>query len=197
MTKLFSPACERNAAPILNVLKPLLTQSKNLLEIGSGTGQHAVYFGAQMPHLIWQCSDRVDYHPSILAWQAETELGNVKPPYTLDVATSKWPEQTFDAVFTANTCHIMAWQEVEMMFAGVSQLLNPGGLFCIYGPFNYEGRFTSESNQQFDASLRSQADHMGIRDSEKIDALANQYGLDRRHDYVMPANNRLLVFELQ
>ncbi|MCU6435202.1 class I SAM-dependent methyltransferase [Undibacterium sp. Jales W-56] len=194
MTKLFSPACERNSAPILDVLKPLLQQSKNLLEIGSGTGQHAVYFGAQMPHLLWQCSDRVEYHSSILAWQAEAGLDNVQPPYTLDVATSKWPGQTFDAVFTANTCHIMAWQEVEMMFAGVSELLTPEGLFCIYGPFNYAGRFTSESNQQFDASLRSQAAHMGIRDIEKIESLANQSGLHLRDDHTMPANNRLLVF---
>ncbi|MFZ6638953.1 DUF938 domain-containing protein [Undibacterium sp. TC4M20W] len=193
MSKLFSAACERNSAPILQTIEPLLRGSYTLLEIGSGTGQHAVSFAGQLTHLQWQTSDRQEYHPSIIAWMAEAALPNLLPPLELNIGISPWPENQFDAVYTANTCHIMAWEEVELMFAGVSALLNSGGLFLIYGPFNYAGEFTSESNRQFDASLKQQAAHMGIRDIEKIIALANQHGMQLQQDIAMPANNRLLV----
>jgi cyclopropane fatty-acyl-phospholipid synthase-like methyltransferase len=193
MNKPYSAACERNSGPILQAITPLLTSSHSLLEIGSGTGQHAVTFARQLAHLQWQTSDRAEYHPGILAWLDEAALPNVLPPLELNIGKSPWPQKQFDAVFTANTCHIMAWEEVQLMFAGVANMLNNGGLFLIYGPFNYAGQFTSESNQQFDASLRQQAVHMGIRDIEKIIKLANQHGMQLQQDIAMPANNRLLV----
>ncbi|MFZ6711737.1 DUF938 domain-containing protein [Undibacterium sp. TC9W] len=193
MNKPYSAACERNSGPILQAITPLLTRSHSLLEIGSGTGQHAVTFARQLAHLQWQTSDRAEYHPGILAWLDEAALPNVLPPLELNIGKSPWPQKQFDVVFTANTCHIMAWEEVQLMFAGVANMLNNGGLFLIYGPFNYAGQFTSESNQQFDASLRQQAAHMGIRDIEKIIKLANQHGMQLQQDIAMPANNRLLV----
>ncbi|MFZ6778656.1 DUF938 domain-containing protein [Undibacterium sp. Ji83W] len=193
MNKPYSLACERNSAPILQVITPALADCKSLLEIGSGTGQHAVTFARQLPHLQWQTSDRPEYHPGILAWLEEAALPNVLPPLELNIGKSSWPERQFDAVFTANTCHIMAWEEVELMFAGVASLLANDGRFCIYGPFNYAGQFTSASNQQFDASLKHQAAHMGIRDIEKVVELAAQHGMRLSDDVAMPANNRLLV----
>ncbi|MBC3907839.1 DUF938 domain-containing protein [Undibacterium sp. NL8W] len=193
MSKLFSAACERNSTPILQTIEPLLVDCHSLLEIGSGTGQHAVSFARQLTHLQWQTSDRQEYHPSIIAWMAEAALLNLLPPFELNIGISSWPQAQFDAVYTANTCHIMAWQEVELMFAGVAALLSNRGLFLIYGPFNYAGEFTSASNQHFDASLKQQAAHMGIRDIENILILASQHGMHLQDDIAMPANNRLLV----
>jgi cyclopropane fatty-acyl-phospholipid synthase-like methyltransferase len=184
---------QRNSGPILQVITPILADSKSLLEIGSGTGQHAVTFAQQLPHLQWQTSDRPEYHPGILAWLDEAALPNVLPPLELNIGKNPWPERQFDAVFTANTCHIMAWEEVQLMFAGVATVLAAGGQFCIYGPFNYAGQFTSASNQQFDTSLKQQAPHMGIREIEKIVELATQHDMRLQDDFAMPANNRLLV----
>jgi cyclopropane fatty-acyl-phospholipid synthase-like methyltransferase len=195
MTKQFSPACERNSAPILDVISPLLKNTASLLEIGSGTGQHAMYFGRALPHIRWQCSDRTMYHESIILWLAEANLSNVQAPIELEVGKSVWPECHFDAVFTANTCHIMAWEEVVMMFEGVTKILNPHGIVLIYGPFNYAGQFTSASNQNFDTSLKAQAPHMGIRDFEAIAKLADENGLCVSDDIAMPANNRLLLLK--
>ncbi len=195
MIKQFSAACERNRAPILAVLRDVLAARTAVLEIGSGTGQHAVYFGEQLPHLTWQTSDLPANHPSILAWQEEAGLANVLPPLTLDISGDAWPEGPFDAVYTANTCHIMAWPQVEAMFAGAGRLLGRGGAMCVYGPFNYHGQFTSPSNAEFDASLKAQAQHMGIRDFEAVNALADAQGWALAADHALPANNRLLVWE--
>jgi len=194
MNKPYSVACERNRGPILAVLQDVLADAGRVLEIGSGTGQHAVYFGAALPQLIWQTSDLPENHAGILAWLAEAVLSNVLAPLPLDAAAQAWPQQHFDAVFTANTCHIMSWDEVQAMFVGVGRLLPEDGVFCVYGPFNYGGRFTSESNAQFDAMLRAQAPHRGIRDIDQITALASAQGLRLAQDHAMPANNRLLVF---
>jgi cyclopropane fatty-acyl-phospholipid synthase-like methyltransferase len=195
MTKQYSAACERNREPILAILRSVLTQPARVLEIGSGTGQHAVYFASRLPHLTWQTSDLPHHHSSIHAWIEEANLLNVLPPLTLDTAAADWPQQQFDAVFSANTCHIMAWQEVQAMFAGIGRVLRTGGLACIYGPFNYGGTFTSASNAQFDAALKAQAAHMGIRDIEAVGRLADQHGLTLLADHPMPANNRLLVWQ--
>ena len=194
MSKQFSAACERNSAPICALLQQILKNSTHVLEIGSGTGQHAVYFGAAMPHLVWHSSDLPQNHSSILAWQQQAHLPNVTAPLTLSVSQPDWPTGPFDAVFSANTCHIMAWHEVEAMFAGIGRLLPPDGLLCIYGPFKYRGQFSSLSNAQFDAMLRGQAAHMGIRDFEAVNALAAAQGLELQADYKMPANNQLLVW---
>ncbi|MEO6353844.1 MAG: DUF938 domain-containing protein [Burkholderiaceae bacterium] len=195
MSKQFSAACERNSAPICTLLQIILKNSTHVLEIGSGTGQHAVHFGAAMPHLVWHCSDLPQNHPSIIAWQQEARLPNVVAPLTLAVNQTTWPTGPFDAIFSANTCHIMAWQEVEAMFAGIGRLLPSGGLVCIYGPFNYGGQFTSPSNAQFNTMLRAQAAHMGIRDFEAVNALAIAQGLTLQADHKMPANNQLLVWQ--
>ncbi len=194
MSKQFSAACERNQQPILAVLRTIFSGRTRVLEIGSGTGQHAVYFGAALPEVIWQTSDLPQNHASILAWQQEARLPNVLSPLTLDMRAPDWPAGRYDAVFSANTCHIMAWPEVERMFAGAGRLLPAGGVLCVYGPFNYGGRFTSASNAQFDAALRQQAPHMGIRDFEAVERLAGAAGLALEADHDMPANNRLLVW---
>ena len=195
MTKQFSSASERNRDPILAVLQEELIDCTRVLEIGSGTGQHAVFFGAHLPHLIWQTSDLAQNHPSINAWMQEAQLQNVLPPLVLDMEKPEWPTELFDAVFTANTCHIMAWHQVEAMFVGAAQRLKSGGKMCVYGPFNYGGQFTSPGNAQFDATLRAQTPHMGIRDSEAMISLAKEQGLVLHADHAMPANNRLLVWQ--
>ncbi|HXA48369.1 MAG TPA: DUF938 domain-containing protein [Burkholderiaceae bacterium] len=195
MSKQFSAACERNRDPILAILRDAFAEPTTVLEIGSGTGQHAVYFGRHLPHVTWQTSDLPGNHPSIVAWQAESQLPNVLAPLTLDMDAPAWPTDQYDAVFSANTCHIMAWHQVEQLFAGLPRVLRTGGLACIYGPFNYGGEFTSASNAAFDASLRAQAVHMGIRDIEAMQALAERNGLRLLADHAMPANNRLLVWQ--
>ena len=192
--KPFSAACERNREPIAGVLVPLFAGIKSVLEIGSGTGQHAVYFGACMPHLMWQTSDLPHNHLGIRQWLDEAQLPNVSPPLSLDVDDVPWPVKRIDAVFTANTLHIAAWPSVQNMFAGVSQLLEEDGLFCVYGPFRYGKRHTSESNARFDASLRSQNPRSGIREIGAVLDLAQRHSLVMAADHAMPANNRLLVF---
>lgn len=192
--KPYSPACDRNKAPILTVLETHLHDAKQVLEIGSGTGQHAVHFASALPHLTWQCSDRPDYLPGIRQWLAEAALPNTPPPLPLDVS-GPWPEGPFDAVFTANTLHIMGWPQVEQLFARLPQVLAPAGRLVVYGPFNYGGRFTSASNAEFDAALRSEDPARGIRDFEAVDALASQAGLQLLENNSLPANNRCVVWQ--
>lgn len=196
MNKPFAPACERNREPILAVLNPLFATRQCVLEIGSGTGQHAVHFAAAMPHLHWQSSDRHAYLPGIRQWLDEAGLANTPPPLALDV-NQDWTtvSQTFDAVFTANTLHIMGWAEVERFFAQLPRLLADDALLAVYGPFNYQGRFTSASNAAFDAMLKADHPERGIRDFEAVDALAQAIGLRLLSDTSMPANNRCLVWQ--
>jgi hypothetical protein len=192
MTKPHSPACDRNRDPILAVLRQHFADRRRVLEIGSGTGQHAVYFAKAMPQLTWQTSDVAENLPGIREWLAEAALPNTPPPIELDV-NGAWPPGPFDAVFSANTLHIMSWPEVEQLFA----LLAKGPaefVAAIYGPFNYRGRFTSESNAAFDASLKERASHMGIRDFEAVNRLAESASLKLIADVAMPANNRTLVW---
>jgi SAM-dependent methyltransferase len=188
--KPFSEASERNRGPILEVLKRILSRTRFVLEIGSGTGQHAAYFAAELPHLVWQASDVAENLPGIREWVSEP------PPIELDV-DKEWPQLDVDAVFSANTCHIMSWPQVERMFAGVGRLLPAYGVFALYGPFNYGGRHTSESNARFDAMLRARDPASGLRDVDDIVRLAALNGLGLEEDNAMPANNRLLVFQKQ
>jgi len=192
--KPFSQACENNKQPILEVLQRHLSAPGSVLEIGTGTGQHAVWFAGHLPHLQWQTSDLVENHPGIRAWLADYEGDNLDAPIALDVAARDWPLSEFDAVFTANTAHIMAWPEVLAMLDGVAQLLVPGGLLIVYGPFNYNGQFTSESNARFNDWLKEQAPHRAIRDFEVVCEEARHRGLQLLEDVAMPANNRCLVF---
>ena len=192
--KPFSAACERNREPILAVLKPHFANRRKVLEIGSGTGQHAVHFAAALPHLVWQTSDRPEYHEGIRAWLGEAALPNVQPPLVLDVA-GPWPAQHFDAVYTANTLHIMGWAEVQQFFAALPGVLTDDAVLAVYGPFNYDGTFTSDSNAAFDADLKSRDPKMGLRDFEAVDALALTTGLRLMQDYALPANNRCIVWQ--
>ena len=194
MNKPDAPACARNREPILQVLRTHFANRHDVLEIGSGTGQHAVYFAAAMPWLQWQCSDRPEYLPGIEAWRVEAGLANTLAPLLLDVALGPWPTRRFDAVFTANSLHIMGWPEVEAFFAGLDNVLAEQATLVVYGPFNYGGQSTSDSNRAFDASLRARDAKMGIRDFESIDALARGIGLRLVEDVAMPANNRCLVW---
>jgi cyclopropane fatty-acyl-phospholipid synthase-like methyltransferase len=189
----FAPACERNRDPILAVLREHLGAAGSVLEIGSGTGQHAVHFAAALPHLIWQASERAEHLPGIRLWLDEAGLPNTPPPIALDVGGA-WPARRHDAVFSANTLHIMAWEEVQRLFAALPGALAPRGTLVVYGPFNYGGAYTSPSNAQFDQWLRSRGAHQGIRDFAAVDALARGAGLALVEDRALPANNRCVVW---
>jgi cyclopropane fatty-acyl-phospholipid synthase-like methyltransferase len=194
MEKPQSPACDRNRDPILAVLREHFADARRVLEIGSGTGQHAAYFASHLPHVTWQASDREETIPGIRAWLDDAALPNTPAPLALDVM-GNWPEANFDAVFSANTLHIMAWTEVEQLFARLPQVTDPGATLIIYGPFSADGRHSSESNAAFDQSLRSRGAHMGIRDAEAVDALAQGAGFALLADIAMPANNRCRVWQ--
>ncbi len=193
--KPYAESCAQNHAPILEVLRKELAGRRRLLEIGSGTGQHAVYLAGEFPQLSWQTSEVPAMHDGILAWLAGDEApGNVLPPISLDVYRDTWPQARYDAVFSANTVHIMSWPEVCCLFAGVGEVLEEGGVFCLYGPFNYGGRYTSDSNARFDAWLKQRDPRSGIRDFEALEELAEKAGLKLGRDYEMPANNRILAW---
>lgn len=193
MEKPNAPSCERNREPILAVLRDHFAERRAVLEIGSGTGQHAVFFAAALPHLTWQASDRADNLDGIDAWLDEAALPNTPAAIAFDV-NAAWPRQRFDAVFSSNTLHIMGWPEVERLFASLPDILTDDARLVIYGPFNYGGKFTSESNAAFDAWLKGQGAHQGIRDFEAVDALARSAGLSLLEDRAMPSNNRCLVW---
>ena len=193
--KPFSQACENNKDPILQVIREVFTRPASVWEIGSGTGQHACFFANRLPHLSWQPTDKADNIPGITLWMEEANLNNIKPPLELDVNDAIWPCDGIDALFTANTLHIMSLTEVAAFFKRLQVYLNSNAVLCIYGPFNYQGRFTSESNERFDQWLKTQNPHSGIRDFEQICALAKVVDLNLLEDNAMPANNRLLVFQ--
>lgn len=189
----FSPACERNKEPILAVLTQLWSGPATILELGSGTGQHAVHFPAHLPALRWQPTDREENLAGIRAWVDSAGLPNLAPPLRLDV-TEAWPIARADGVFSANTAHIMPWAAVQAMFAGVGRVLAPRGYFCLYGPFNIDGQYTGPGNRRFDAELRARDAAMGIRDLEALAALAAANGLEQMQCHLMPADNRLLIW---
>jgi len=192
--KPYSPASERNRAPILEVLRRYFTSGSDVLEIGAGTGQHAEYFAQCLPHLHWLATD---IEPSLSAMRSRIEeaaLGNLTGPLELDVLASEWPVRRADHIFSANTAHIMSWAAVTAMFRGVGRVLAPGGFFVLYGPFNRSGAHTSESNRLFDEALRAQDAAMGLRDDRELIELALGCGLVLEADVDMPANNRILVW---
>ena len=193
--KPYSEACEKNQSAILEVLQGALSRQHHVLEIASGTGQHAIHFGRALPHLTWQTSELSHNHAGIRAWLDEAALPNVLPPVALDVTDAHWPAGVVDTVFNANTVHIVSEPEVERMFAGIARTLSAGGILCLYGPFNYHKKFTSESNARFDVWLKSRNPESGIRDFEAIDQLAKTHGLRLLQDVAMPSNNRTLVWQ--
>lgn len=190
----FSQACENNKAPILAKLQVIFDAPGTVLEIGTLTGQHAAHFAQAMPHLQWQPSDHPEAVHLCRARLAQAALPNVLPVIELDVSAAHWPVDTVTWAFSANTAHIMSWQEVGQMFEGVGERLAGNGAFCLYGPFNDQGAYSSESNRRFDQHLRTQAPHMGIRDLTDLRALAASAGMRLAETHAMPANNHLLVF---
>ena len=197
----YSQSCENNKAAIAAILQDSFSQSSHVLEVGSGSGQHAVHFAKLLPHLTWQTSDQLEYHAGINAWLAESPSANLRKPLELDVL-QPWPinqleQPHVDAIFTANTLHIMSKEMVRQFFLGVGRHLNQNGQLCIYGPFNYQGQYSSENNRNFDCWLANRNSQSAIRDVEWIMLLAQEQGLSLIADFSMPANNRLLHFEKQ
>ncbi|MCC6134963.1 MAG: DUF938 domain-containing protein [Gammaproteobacteria bacterium] len=192
--KPYFEACEQNKNPILTVLQEIFTEPGLILEIGAGTGQHAVHFARELPHLDWQPTDQAYYLPGIRLWIAEANLPNLRQPLALDTCCESWPITLANGVFSANTTHIMNWLAVEGLFRGIGRVLQPGGAFCLYGPFNYGGRYTSASNAEFDAMLKQRDPASGIRDFNDLGRLARDNGLRFQRDYPMPVNNRILVW---
>jgi len=194
MNKPYSESCDQNKDPILDVISAVLKSASSVLEIGSGTGQHAVYFAQNMPHLKWHTSDCLPYLDGINQWLRDAALENVLPPFELDVSASAWPQLDVDAVFTANSIHIMSQQDVVGFMRGVGQLLKPQGSLLIYGPFNYNGAYSSESNASFDQWLKARNSLSCIKDFEAMLVLASDNAMQLVADHSMPANNRILHF---
>ena len=185
----------RNAAPILEVLQREFRDCSGVIEIGSGTGQHAVTFAKRLDHLFWQTSDLDQNHPGIVAWLERAGLANTGAPLSVDVRTAAIDAGTYDAAFSSNTAHIMDIAAVEKMFALVGNALSSGGVFCLYGPLRVAGAFNTASNEQFDASLRGRDPAMGIRDLEQLDDFATAANLERRRLYAVPSNNCVAVWQ--
>ncbi len=190
-----SDAAERNKEPILQILGPLLSQTERVLEIGSGTGTHALHFSARLPHLIWQPTDTGEYLPMLRERLERERRPNLLPVIELDVRDQPWPVRNVDAIYSANTLHIMSWSAVEDLFKGLGNALSSRGLLCVYGAFRYGGRYTSNSNAQFDQFLRNRDPDSGLRDAHEVDRLARQQGLVLLADHAMPANNQLRIWQ--
>ncbi len=195
MSKPWIDAAARNKDAILEVLRDTFSAATRVLEIGAGTGQHAVHFAAAMPHLVWQTSDLPAALPGITAWVEEAALPNLPAPLVLDVTGRGWPRAGYDAVYASNLVHYMPWPAVEATFAGIGALLAAGGRFALYGPFNVGGRHVSDGNRQLDAWLRAQHPAFGIRDRDELSRLGARHGLGLCEDHGLPANNRLLVWQ--
>jgi cyclopropane fatty-acyl-phospholipid synthase-like methyltransferase len=198
MTKSFSQACENNKGVILERLTTAFNDNKKILEIGSGTGQHSVHFAKRLPQLVWQTADQPQYHAGISQWLAEADLPNLIKPISLNVNDEPWQlTDDIDGVFSANTLHIMSWPSVQNFFKGIGKYLPNCTTLCIYGPFNYGGKYTSSSNARFDTLLAQQNEGSGIRDFEAVNELANEQGFTLLADNEMPANNRMLHWQKQ
>ena len=195
MKKPVSEACERNKDPILEVLKQyILPTHRRLLEIGAGTGQHAVYFAPNFPQLQWMVTDVPANHNIIAMWLREAGIDNIEGPFRFKIGTDEFPTQPMDVVFTANTFHIMAWKEVKTLIKMFGHRLRRDSLVMIYGPFNYNGTFTSQSNAEFDAWLKKENPESGIRNFEDVNRAMIKQGFELLKDHEMPANNRMLVY---
>lgn len=191
----FSQSAENNKQPIGDKFTDLLANASHLLEIGSGTGQHATYMAQKLPHLIWQPSELAENLPNLQARLDAEAPKNVKAPFSLDVANHPWPLSACDVIYSANTVHIMSWTHVKQLFHGVGEILAPNGLLCLYGPYKYQGTFTTPSNEKFDNWLKQRDANSGIRNFEDMDQLAAEQGLVLQNDFAMPANNQLLVWQ--
>ncbi|WP_109479559.1 DUF938 domain-containing protein [Paraburkholderia sp. C35] len=190
-----APAAERNREPILAVLARVLPASGTVLEIASGTGQHAIHFAAALPQLVWQPSDADDEaRASIAAWTAHSGLANVRAPLALDVRNASWGIEAADAIVCINMIHISPWASAQALIDGAGRLLGPGGVLFLYGPYRRGGAHTAPSNAAFDAQLQSRNPEWGVRDMEAVVALADAAGFIAEAPVEMPANNFSLVF---
>ncbi len=192
----YAPSCDRNVQPILRVFESLLGNSKSLLEIGAGTGQHAVFMASHFKQMNWTLVDRRENHRGISLWLKDFPESNIKGPFEYEIPKDLLPEEDFDVVFTCNTLHIISWDYCLKMFDDISRVLSQGGLFIVYGAFNYKGQFTSESNRKFDAWLKERNSESGIRNFENVVGELEIHGFKLMKDVSMPANNRILVFHL-
>jgi hypothetical protein len=196
MTELpYSQASENNKAPILQVLTRVFADRKSVLEVGSGTGQHATYLATGLQHLAWQPTETAAHLPILLPRCQQAAVHNLTPPLVLDVCDKPWPDLVFDAVFTANTLHIMSFDSVRALFGSLAELAQRDVCLAVYGPFNYAGQYTSDSNARFDQWLAGRDPESAIRDFEQVDALARSAGFILQEDNEMPANNRLLIWQ--
>ena len=193
--KAYAPACDRNSAVILDVLRPILARCRTVLEIGSGTGQHAVYFAGRLPHLVWQPSDLPQALDSIHAWRAEAALDNLTAPLNLDLHATETVDTDCDAMVCINTIHIVDWHAVEQLFALAGRLLPPAGVLYVYGPYRYADRPLEPSNERFDEWLKQRDPASGVRQFEAVNALARESGLELQGDVAMPANNRSIWWQ--
>lgn len=195
MEKPFSAACERNQAPILEVLKQtILPSDRRLLEVGSGTGQHAVFLAPHFPQLEWHPTDLSTQLPGMNIWFNEARVPNIQKPVRLDVSKDDFPKVKFDVVFTANTFHIMHWKDCKSFMKLLGNRLREDSRAIFYGPFKYNGEFTSASNAEFDSQLKGTDPLSGIRAFEDVNNNMIKNGFELIHDYEMPANNRMLVY---
>ncbi len=191
----WSDAAERNGGPIASHLRGWFADCTRVLEIGAGTGQHAVRFAGELPTVRWCPSDREEVLPALRSRVAQARVANCESPVALDVFERSWPPGPWPAVYSANTLHIMSWAGVEALFRGLRSALADSGKFCVYGPFRYRGEFTSTSNARFDAMLRRRDPESGIRNFEEVNALAEAIGLKLVEDVAMPANNQLILWQ--
>lgn len=188
-------SCLKNQRPILDVLGRFLPKNAKVLEVGSGTGQHAAYMTEHLPGIRWQPTEVRQRLTEVACWQKHCNRAEFLPPLELDVRQDIWPAGEVDAVFSANVVHFVSWPEVERMFIGAARVLKVGGQMILYGPYNYDGQFTSEGNVNLDLWLREQNPESGIKDFEQVLLLARKHHLHLRADEEMPANNRTLVFQ--
>ncbi len=193
--KQHSPSCERNKEPILAVLREIFTAPGLVLEIGSGSGQHAVHFARGLPHVTWQPTDTTENLPSISAWRAEAGLSNLRVPLVLDLFVNSWPVNEAQGMVCINTIHIVSWQAVEKLFIGAGRLLTPGGILYVYGPYRYAGRPLEPSNEEFDHWLKARDPVSGVRLFEDVNRLAEESGFSLAGDRAMPANNRSIWWQ--
>ena len=193
----FSPSAERNKEPILQQLLKWLEGNEIILEIGSGSGQHALFFAEYLPKICWRCSDRRDYLPELTDNIRSAEQANVLPPIELDVMHYDWGLKQYDAIFTANTFHIMTKVGVDYFLTHVCQALPPQGKLIVYGPFNYHSAYTSDSNRDFDVMLRQRNVGSCIKSFETINKTLSDNHFTLQDDVAMPANNRLIVWQYQ
>jgi len=192
--KPFAPAAKENRNAILNVLQQEFRHTSSVLEVGSGTGQHAVYFSQKLTHLTWQASDKQEMLAGIRLWIDDANLPNALTPIELDV-TSSWPQHSYQGAYAANIAHILHWSEIEALFSGLDQVLTDSAVFCLYGPFNIDGAYTSESNRRFDLWLRDRDPDSCIRDKNDLDKLALKNNFQASHEWAMPANNKILCWK--